>query len=261
MVRRIGAWSTRAGMYDPEPWAEVASKLGLTDVSVCGNAQSFLGEFDPFVSAAECAKALAVYADAGITAHLMLWPVPSTIYMSGLGEYVREVHRLFPRLASVDLDAEEQWTRHQRREAIGGKVAQSLRAAWPHGLPLAVNGITAALPNLLDLVAIADVLWPQAYTTTRPGQTAQPGKRQHEVFKAWKQRARMGAVVNMGLAAYSQEGAGGHDATTALRLAFDAAAEHVGEVRYWSLQELSGGTDAAFVRARCTEIRGARHSA
>jgi hypothetical protein len=51
-----------------------------------------------------------------------------------------------------------------------------------------------------------------------------------------------------------QEGAGGFSAEQALLLAFDAAADRVDEVRYWSLAELAGGPDATFVAARCAEL-------
>jgi hypothetical protein len=259
-VNRIGAWSMRAGLTDHRPWAKVAAGLGLTDVSLSAAEQS-RGRFEPFLSPAKAAAALRVYADAGIRCHLMLWPVPDLQHVQQSLDYIAAVRAAFPALASVDLDAEEQWTQHPRRAALGAAAAGLYRRGWPAGLPLAVNGITAALPRIADLVAVADVLWPQAYTTTRPNQTMPPGNRQHDVYKAWRSAAPASATVQMGLAAYSQDGAGGLPAAEALRRAYDAAAEHVTEIRYWSLQELSGGTDAAFVRARCAELRGARPSA
>lgn len=254
-VQRIGAWSMRAGLLDPKPWARVAAELGLTDVSLSASAQTHSDAFEPFLSPRKAAEAARHYLDAGIAVHVMLWPRPSIGHADRLCRYVTELYAALPELASVDLDAEEQWTRAPWLKTEGGPAAARIRAHWPEGLPLALNAITAALPKVQPLVDVADVLWPQAYTSTRPGQTSTPGKRQHAVYAEWSAAATRGQKLCMGLAAYSQDGAGGLSGPEAMRRAYDAAAEHVTEIRYWSLQELSGGQDAAFVKQRCAPLR------
>lgn len=254
-VTRIGAWSMRAGLFEPEKWADVAAGIGLTDVSIAVQAQSFNRPFETLASTAKIAAACRAYSAQGVTPHVMLWPRPEIAHGTDLAAFVVELLEAFPALGSVDLDAEEQWTRSASRSKHGAAVAELLREAWPAGLPLAVNGITAALPRILDLVAIADVLWPQAYTSSKPSQSSAPGDRQVKVHAIWSKHLRPGQALNMGLAAYSQEGAGGLHAPEAMRRAFDAAAARVQAIRYWSLQELAGGPDAAFVRARCAELR------
>ena len=254
-VQRIGAWSMRAGLLDPRPWAKVAAGLGLTDVSLSAAAQTHSDAFEPFLSPRKAAEAARPYLDAGIAVHVMLWPRPTVVHAGQLCRYVGDLYAALPELASVDLDAEEQWTRAPTLRVEGEAAAARIRAHWPEGLPLAVNAITAALPKVQPLVDVADVLWPQAYTSTRPGQTSSPGKRQHAVYAAWSAAATRGQKIGMGLAAYSQDGASGLSGPEAMRRAFDAAAQHVTEIRYWSLQELSGGQDAAFVRQRCAALR------
>ena len=248
----------RAGLLEPAKWADVAAGLGLDGVSISAQAQSMSGTFAPFVSAAKCAEACRVYLAAGVTPHLMLWPRPDLGHARALVDYVTDVFAACPDLASVDLDAEEQWTRSPLRSGSGQRVARFIGDSWPTRLLLAVNGITAALPRILDLVRIAGVLWPQAYTANKPSQTGTPGKRQEEVFARWRAEAHDSQTINMGLAAYDQEGAGGLSADQAMARAYNAAAIRVEAIRYWSLQELAGGKDAAFVRERCAEIRAAR---
>lgn len=245
----------RAGLLDPRPWAKVAAGLGLTDVSLSASAQTHSDAFEPFLPARKLAASARPYLDAGIAVHVMLWPRPTVAHAGQLCRYVGDLYAALPEIASVDLDAEEQWTRATTLRVEGESAAARIRSDWPEGLPLALNAITAALPKVQPLVDVADVLWPQAYTSTRPGQTSTPGKRQHAVHAAWTAAATRGQKLCMGLAAYGQDGAGGLSGPEAMRRAFDAAAQHVTEVRYWSLQELSGGMDAAFVRARCAGIR------
>ena len=250
-LRRVGAWSMRAGLLDPGRWVDVAARVGLDDVSLCGNAQTFDGPFEAFLSPAKTAAALRAYSTAGVAPHVMLWPRPETAYTQQMLAWVCELRALCPDLVSVDLDAEEQWTRSPSRQAAGAKVAAMIRAGWPKGLPLGVNGITAALPKILDLVAVADEVWPQAYTSTRTGQTSTPGDRQLAVATTWAAKLRPDQKLYMGLAAYNQEGAGGLSARDALERAAYAAASRVERIRYWSLQDLTSGHDAAFVRELC----------
>jgi len=257
-VSRIGAWSMRAGLLEPSKWADVAAGLGLSDVSIAVQAQSFGQPFETLASTAKIAAACRAYAAAGVTPHVMLWPRPELQHGRDLAAFVVELLDAFHELGSVDLDAEEQWTRSGTLTKHGAATAELIREPWPKGLPLAVNGITAALPRILDLVAVADVLWPQAYTSSKPSQSSAPGDRQIKVHAIWAKHLRPGQALNMGLAAYSQEGAGGLHADEAMRRAFYAAATRVGAIRYWSLQELAAGKDADFVRARCAEIRKAR---
>jgi len=248
----------RAGLLEPAKWADVAAGLGLSDVSISVQAQSFSRPFETLTSTSQIASACREYETRGITPHVMLWPRPELAHARDLVAFVVELRDAFPALGSVDLDAEEQWTRSALRAKYGAQVAEQLREAWPSGLPLAVNGITAALPHILDLVAVADVLWPQAYTSSKPSQSSTPGDRQIKVHAIWAKHLRPGQALNMGLAAYSQEGAGGLHADEAMHRAFYAAATRVTAIRYWSLQELAAGKDADFVRARCAEIRKAR---
>ena len=248
----------RAGLLEPAKWADVAAGLGLDGVSISAQAQSMSGTFAPFTTPAKCAEACRAYLAVGVTPHLMLWPRPDLGHARGLVDYVADVVALCPELGSADLDAEEQWTRSPLRVGSGQRVAHFIRQEWPEGLPLSVNGITAALPRILDLVRVADVLWPQAYTANKPSQTGTPGKRQEDVFARWRAEAHDSQTINMGLAAYDQEGAGGLSADQAMARAYNAAAIRVEAIRYWSLQELAGGRDAAFVRERCSEIREAR---
>ena len=257
-VTRVGAWSMRAGLLEPGKWADVAAGLGLADVSITVQAQSFNTPFETLASTDKIARACREYAAHGITPHVMLWPRPDPGNARALVAFVAELAAAAPCLGSVDLDAEEQWTRSATLTKYGGQVAEQIRQAWPVGLPLAVNGITAALPRILDLVAVADVLWPQAYTSNKPSQSSTPGDRQIKVHAIWSKHLRPEQTLNMGLAAYDQEGAGGLHAEEAMRRAFYAAATRVQAIRYWSLQELAGGHDAGFVRARCAEIRQAQ---
>lgn len=248
----------RAGLLEPTKWADVAAGLGLDGVSLAVQAQSRSGVFATFVPPAKCADACKAFVAAGVTPHLMFWPRPEAAHARNLLDYLAAVYAACPELGSADLDAEEQWTRSPLRYGSGQSVAHLLRTDWPTGLPLAVNGITAALPRILDLVRIADVLWPQAYTANKPSQTGTPGKRQEDVYTRWRTEAHDSQIINMGLAAYDQEGAGGLTADQAMARAYNAAAIRVAVIRYWSLQELAGGRDAAFVRERCAEIRAAR---
>lgn len=250
----------RAGVLEPSKWADVAAGLGLDGVSLAVQAQSRSGVFAAFTSPAACAAACRAYVAAGVTPHLMFWPRPEAGHARQLLNYLSEVYASVPELGSADLDAEEQWTRSPLRYGSGQSVAHLLRTDWPSGLPLAVNGITAALPRILDLVRVADVLWPQAYTANKPSQTGTPGARQEAVYTRWREQAHDSQTINMGLAAYDQEGAGGLSHDAAMVRAYNAASIRVEAIRYWSLQELAGGKDAAFVRERCSEIRQARRS-
>lgn len=248
-VTRIGAWAMRSAIYDPKSALASAKRAGLTDVSLCAHAQDEQG-FEPFVSAVKVAEACRVLSDGGVRPHLMFWPRPNVAHTNAVLDYLGEAYRNAPCLGSSDLDAEEQWTRSNTRESKGAEVAALYRSRWPDGLPLAVNGITAALPKILDLVVVADVVWPQAYTSTKVGQTSTPGKRQTEVAAAWRAKIRPGTKLCMGLAAYAQEGAGGLVAAEAMRRAYDAAALESDEIRYWSLGDVDGGYALAFVKAK-----------
>lgn len=257
-VTRIGAWVDRRGVgSDWRKWLEVAVGLGLTDVSLCVHAQDAGKRFDPFVNAEKVGEICRAYAAAGIRPHIMLWPQPRAAHAVELLYYVSRVHHCAAgALASAELDLEEQWTRSVWRLLRGKAVAAQLRAGWPAGLPLVVNAITAALPKLGPMVDIADVVIPQAYTADRPGQRNMPGARQRVVLATWR-KAAPGKRLVCGLAAYDQEGLLGLSAQEAMTLAFEVPydAADVDEVRYWSLAELAGGPDAAFVRRRCSELK------
>ncbi len=256
MIRRIGAWVDRRGLLHPEKWLNVARGCGLTDVSLTLHAQDAGESLQPFERVGTVAKIVKGYRDAGIAPHVMLWPQPRSTHADQLLDYLGELHeRCEGALASAELDAEEQWTRSAWRALRGNAVAQQIRAGWPKGLPLVVNGITAALPKILPLVKVADVLIPQAYTSTRMGQGSTPGKRQDVVADAWRKELRPGAVLAMGLAAYSQEGAGGLSAESALKVAFDACVDECERIQYWSLADMTDGTAARkFIGARCKEL-------
>lgn len=254
---RIGAWVDRRGVgSDWRRWLDVAFDVGLTDVSLVVHAQDAGRAFDPFADPEKVGAICRAYAAAGIRPHIMLWPQPRAAHATALLAYVDEVHRCAAgTLASAELDAEEQWTRSVWRLAAGAKVAAQLRAGWPAGLPLVVNGITAAIPRIKPLLAIADTVIPQAYTADRPNQRSVPGERQTVVLAAWREAAPH-ARLACGLAAYNQDGLHGLPAREAMGRAFAAAvAAGVTEVRYWSLADLAGGPDADFVRARCQERR------
>ena len=254
-VNRIGAWVDRRGVGSEwRKWLGVASELGLTDVSLCVHGQDAGKPFAPFQPAAKVAEICRAYAAAGIRAHIMFWPQPRASHANAVLSYLQAVADIAgSALTSAELDVEEQWTRSAYRLVFGSSVAKLYRTRWPSGLPLVVNGITAALPKFLGLVAVADWLIPQAYTSTRKGQGSTPGARQKVVLEAWGKLAPKARMI-CGLAAYDQEGAGGLSAENALSLAFEAAASRVDEVRYWSLAELAGGPDATFVAARCQEL-------
>ncbi|MBT9557372.1 MAG: hypothetical protein IV100_15135 [Myxococcales bacterium] len=254
-ITRIGAWVDRRGVgSDWRRWLNVAVAVGLTDVSLCVHGQDAGKPFEPFQTAEKVANILKAYRMAGIRGHVMLWPQPRMNHAVALLDYLGRVADLAGHaLTSAELDAEEQWTRSGYRVVFGRSVAEQLRAGWPSGLPLVVNGITAALPKIKPLIAIADVVIPQAYTSTRKGQGSTPGVRQRVVLDTWAKAAPKARLV-CGLAAYDQEGAGDMSANDALSAAFNAAAERVDEARYWQLAELAGGPDAAFVKARCAEL-------
>lgn len=254
-VTRIGAWVDRRGVgSDWRKWLELAVNLGLTDVSLCVHAQDAGKPFDPFQPAVKVANIVKAYAAAGVRAHIMFWPQPRLQHANALLDYLHDVADIAgPALTSAELDCEEQLTRSPYRLVFGASVAQLYRNRWPSGLPLVINAITAALPKLKPWVSIADWVIPQAYTSTRKGQGSTPGERQRVVLDTWVKAAPKARLI-CGLAAYDQEGAGGLSADDALTRAFEAAAERVDEVRYWSLAELAGGPDAAFVRRRCAEL-------
>lgn len=256
-LTRIGAWVDRRGVgSDWRRWLKVAVDVGLTDVSLCVHAQDAGKPFEPFQTAEKVANIVKAYAAAaGVRAHLMFWPQPRMAHANILLDYLHDVREIAGNaLTSAELDVEEQWTRSGYRLVFGKEVAKLYRERWPVGLPLVVNGITAALPKYLPLVAIADWVIPQAYTSTRKGQGSEPGARQRVVLETWSKLAPKARMI-CGLAAYDQEGAGGYSAADALTLAFNAAARFgVDEVRYWQLAELAGGPDAEFVKARCKEL-------
>lgn len=248
-VKRIGAWAMRAAIFDPKSALASAQRAGLTDVSLCAHAQDE-SWFEPFVSPVKAAEACRVLADGGVRPHLMFWPRPQLAHTNEVLDYIEAAYRNAPCLGSVDLDAEEQWTKSATRVTKGAEVAALYRSRWPKGLPLAVNGITAALPKIIDLVAVADVVWPQAYTANKTGQTGTPGKRQADVAAAWREKIGPNTKLCMGLAAYEQDGAGGLTAAEAMRRAFDAAAQETDEIRYWSLGNVDGGYALAFVKGK-----------
>lgn len=244
----------RAGLYEPAKWADVAAGLGLHDVSLSAAAQERREPFEPFLSPARTAAACREYASRGVTPHVMLWPRPEATFSRAMLAWLEDLRERCPELGSCDLDAEEQWTTHPYRERDGGEAARILREGWPNGLPLGVNGITGALQKILDLVRVADEVWPQAYSANKPNMNTAPGKRQLVVADAWAKELRAGQRLSMGLAAFDQEGAGGLPALEALERSAYAAASRVERIRYWSLQDLQAGQDARFVRelsARC----------
>ncbi len=253
---QIGAWVDRRGIGgDWHRWLDVAVDIGLTDVSLCVHGKDEGQPFTPLVSPEKIGLICRAYADVGIQPHAMFWPQPRTSHATALLAYLHRVHHCAGgTLGSGELDAEEQYTESPVRLWHGKRISKMIRAGWPVGLPLVVNGITAALPKIKPLTDIADIVIPQAYTSTRKGQTSEPGARQGVVLDAWAAAAPHADMV-CGLAAYSQEGAGGLSAADALSAAFFAAAKRVTKFRYWSLSELIDGPDAEFVRARCAELK------
>lgn len=249
-VSRIGAWVGRAGVLPGwERSLAVARAVGLTDVSLVAHGQDAGKPFDPFVAPSKLRAVADAYTAAGIRPHAMFYPQADAKHAEYLLKYLAAAA---PSIASAELDAEEQWT-HGPHEKHGAAVARQLQAGWPKGCPIVVNGITAALGKIGDLVGIAETAIPQAYTSTKPGQNGTPGKRQSTVAALWR-KAAPGARMVLGLAAYEQQGAGGLSAAEAMCRAFDAAQDAgVDEVRYWSLADLDGPA-RAFVAARCAEL-------
>lgn len=257
MITRIGAWVDRRGVGPGwREWLDVAREVGLTDVSLVLHAQDAGQPLKPFASAATVARIVAAYAVAGIIPHVMLWPQPRASHCAAMLAYLTELHsRCGSALGSAELDAEEQWTRSVWRLTHGAACARQLREGWPKGLPLAVNGITAALPRIRPLIAIADVVIPQAYTSTRKGQGSTPGKRQDVVAEAWRKVMQPGSTLVMGLAAYSQEGAGGMKAGEALTAAIDACQDETTRLQFWQLPDLAGGPAHREIKARCAALK------
>ena len=255
-ITRIGAWVDRRGVGpDWREWLDVAREIGLTDVSLVLHAQDAGRPFAPFATSQTVARIAMAYRAAGITPHVMLWPQPRESHCRALLAYLGDIAtRCGPILGSAELDAEEQWTRDVWRLTHGGTCARQLRDGWPKGLPLVVNGITAAIPRIRPLLAIADVVIPQAYTSTRTGQGSMPGKRQDAVAAAWRAVMQPGAVPVMGLAAYSQDGAGGLPAREALTAAIDACQDETARIQFWQLPDLAGGPAHAVVKARCAAL-------
>ena len=257
-ISRIGAWTDRRGVVGKgwPKWLQVAKTVGLTDVSFNLNAGQIGARFAPFVSPGQAAAISKAYADEGIRPHAMFWPQPSLVHADAVLDYLEAMLSAGAPLAASDLDAEGPWCKSPLLRKHARAVAAYYRERWPKALPLAVNGITRAIEELDALLDVADVGIPQAYTSTVPGQTSTPGERQTEVIRIWRAQYPKLQLV-CGLAAYSQEGAGGLPALKAMERAFAAAeASGVAEVRYWQLANLSDGVARAFVRARCQELAG-----
>ena len=251
-VASIGAWAGRSGIFDVKDSIELALKAGLAEVSLCAHAQDAGKPFTPFVSAPKLRDIVRRYRQAGIAPSLMFWPQPDVAHTEAVLAYLHEVHPGGD-LASADLDAEEQWTRHPMRVKNGKAVAALYRAKWPVGLPLALNGITAALPKIQDLVDVADVVIPQAYTSNKPSQNGVPGERQQHVIQVWRKAAPKAQMV-LGLAAYGQSGAGGLAAPEALERAFAVAkANGIPKVRYWALSNMSDPDVLVFVVSKSSK--------
>lgn len=262
-ITRIGAWVDRRGVGpDWHEWLDVAREVGLTDVSLVLHAQDAGQAFKPFASTQTVARIVRAYCAAGITPHVMLWPQPRASHCMALLAYLTDLaERCGPMLCAAELDAEEQWTRSAWRLTNGGTCARQLREGWPKGLPLVVNGITAAIPRIRPLLAVADVVIPQAYTSTRTGQGSTPGKRQDAVAAEWRKAMQPGTVLVMGLAAYSQDGAGGLPAREALTAAINACEDETGRIQFWQLPDLAGGPAHHVVKARCAALpKGTNHA-
>lgn len=262
-IARIGAWAMRSAVLSPDDDLQRAVDLGLTDVSLCVHGSG--GPFKPFVTATRFAAIARMCAAAGITPHAMFWPRPDLRHAGQVLDYLRDVLSAGGPLGSADLDAEGPWCNAPSLERWGQATAEHYRDHWPDGLPLVVNAITRELddaktqaPNdgpLAPLVAVADVVIPQAYTSTKKGQGGLPGERQTKVISLWREAAPHAELV-LGLAAYSQEGAGGFSAQEAMSRAWDAAeSAGVAAVRYWDLGALAQGAPRLFVTARCAELR------
>lgn len=245
---RLGAWIDRRGvMKGWEQWPKVAAQLGFFDVSLVAHAQDAGKPFDPFVSASQLGKIIRHYDSLGVRAHVMLWPQPNEKHILAMNDYLGDVvEAAGGTLGSGELDCEEQWTRD--RKNTDPQFATLIRAGWPNGLPLAVNGITAAVEKYKTLIAISDKVFPQAYTTTVKGQTSTPGKRQREVYETWQKLLRPEQELCMGLAAYSQDGAGGLSGVEAMHAAYNVVVDlGVREVRYWSLPNFTSGYARKFI--------------
>lgn len=254
-VRRIGAWAARSGLRSPAKALKVALNAGLTDVSFCVHPQGT--KFEPFVSVAKCAKALALFVDAGVTPHLMVWPVPDVKHSQKVIQYVNAVKAAEPGLKSVDCDVEEQYTKHPLRAKLGPQVATLYKEGLTSGLGFGINAITAALQDgvLDEWVAVAEFAIPQAYTTTRAGQHNMPGARQDKVEAIWRARLRPDQSLYMGLAAYDQDGVKGLPALKAMKLAFDAVKDDVDEVRYWLLDSFAQGYAKKFIIGQTAALK------
>lgn len=266
LVTRIGAWAMRSAVLSPADDLKLAVAIGLTDISLCVHGADPGKPFKPFVSPAQFARIAQMCLAVGITPHAMFWPQPRAAHAANVLAYLHDTLRAGAPLGSADLDAEGPWCKSPHLAKHGKAIAAQYRAGWPVGLPLVVNAITRELDDpktaapwdgpLKELVAVADVVIPQAYTSTVPGQTSTPGQRQTQVIVAWREAAPHARMI-LGIAAYGQEGAGGLTAKEALTRAWDAGeAGGVTEVRCWDLSALRNGPARKFVEAKCRAIRG-----
>lgn len=205
---------------------EWARTQGVTALNLMvHDASAYRGEvrFTPDSSAAESCRRIV---DAGLELELTAWAMPHRSYLASACDWLVQA-ALDHGARVIWWDAEEPWTR-----ATGGldpEVAADLINLA--GAREGVTGIGYAPKSLDPLLARADVVAPQAYSTTREGSLSHariPG-----VLAGWARRAPHATVIPA-LAGYAQPPRG-------LGAAWEAAGRP-GRIQIWALRHLVGHT-------------------
>lgn len=254
MIRKIGAWTTRAGLLPGwEHLRDRAVAIGLTDVCLM-LAASDDPHSRPFTAPEHTAEVCSAYRAAGIAPWLAVWARPSTAAMDAAADAVAAVASLVP-IAGVHVDAEEPFLQGSTgHRAAAQQFAARMTAL---GLQWHVTGIVSTdMAEEGELVRLSSGGIVQAYSTRAAWLRwhVQPGLIQRHGYERWQ---AFGVPLSIGLAGYDQEGAGGLGAEAAMTRAL-AAVEQIGveTVWYWSLESIEGKA-ADVVRAAAQKARAA----
>jgi hypothetical protein len=251
-LRSVGAWvgwGTFGSNSSMERDLKFARQLGLGRLNVICNDHSTARAprgFDTYNKSRIsmfCRRAV----DEGFSVHLMSWWMPHESYIREGAEQLRMMAS-DSGAQSVELDAEEPWTRAQ--DPMPWAEAAELTASELGDLPFGVTGIGYTPKNKVGpLVAKASYMVPQCYATGN--NDLDPATAPPHLCRRWQSAFGERELV-VGLAAYKQQRAG-YTKEKFMTQAFHAAESmHPTDIVYWSLRHIRASrTTANIVRKLC----------
>ncbi len=249
-IVNVGAWTGRSSLRESSRDVDFCVAHGINRLDVIVNDHSNKRGLTPFDTYRRpkilelCKKAR----DAGIEVHLMSWIMPHAPYIEQAADSLIGLCTE-TEATSLQWDAEEPWTQAVDAQPYEDAAAQIAEAFSSAPCPMGVNGIGfTPAKKFGPLARVCEYLVPQCYATA--GSRATPETVVSLSVDRWRRHFGKDRRMEIGLAAYRQDGVQGHTPQSAMTASLaNVRAYGFDTVIYWNLRGIQTSPEIASVVA------------